>query len=284
MSNKPLISAQDLQFALEAGGVIVVDCRYDFADAAKGRRDWLEGHLPGARYAHLDDDLAAPVSSDSGRHPLPDPTEFAGWLSSIGWTPDHLLVAYDQGNAMFAARLWWMMRYYGFASKVLDGGLAAWNDLGYVIESGDVTVTPSEPVRLEGRESMTVDVSAVMANLENSSFTMIDARAPERYSGEVEPLDTAAGHIPGALNRVFAANLDGQGKFRPAEELAQQFNSLLGDVPAQDVVHSCGSGVTACHNLLAMEVAGLGGSRVYTGSWSEWIRDPARPTSRGSQP
>lgn len=278
---EPLIDPQELNALIESGHAVVVDCRFDFSNPDKGRQDWLAGHIPGAHYADLDRDLAAPITPSSGRHPLPENAEFARFLSSIGWTADKVLVAYDGGTSMLSARLWWQMRYLGFEARVLDGGLAAWKGSGLPLQQGAVDVVPSVAPELGGDQTLHVTTGEVQANLEQADFMILDARASDRFRGENETLDTAAGHIPGAVNFPFGRNLEMDGRFKPVAELRRQFESVLAGAEPSAVVHSCGSGVSACHNILAMEAAGLGGSRLYVGSWSEWIRDPDRPVETG---
>lgn len=281
MNSDNLLTTAQLNDLIQTGNCTVVDCRFDFIFKNKGRSDWLAGHIPGAFYAHLDDDLAAPVVDHSGRHPLPSPSDFAHYLASIGWSPGKLLVAYDAGSNAISARLWWMMRYFGQPSALLDGGLAAWEDAGLPLASGETRVTASPIENLMPIEPMAVSSELIHDSLGTSGLTVLDARAAERFSGEVENLDSKAGHIPGALNRPFDDNLDERGRFHAPEILKAQFVDALGETAPGKVVHSCGSGVTACHNLFAMERAGLGGSRLYPGSWSEWIRDPHRPVATG---
>ena len=281
MNANILVSAAELERLRGEAGCLVVDCRFDLADPARGRREWLAGHIPGAAYANLDADLSAPVQSHTGRHPLPDSTKFAAWLASIGWTPGRPVVAYDQGSNALAARLWWLMRYFRQPAALLDGGLAAWVASGRPLEAGEPELQSAEPVALHGAAQQTVDAAAILQQLGSGELQVLDARASPRFSGEVEPLDSRAGHIPGALNRPFGANLDANGRFKAPELLREEFAALLGGRTRESVVHSCGSGVTACHNLFAMELAGLSGSRLYPGSWSEWIRDPDRPIETG---
>jgi thiosulfate/3-mercaptopyruvate sulfurtransferase len=281
MNSEILISAAELNDLLRNESATVVDCRFDLVNTDKGRADWLKAHVPGAAYAHLDDDLAAPVQPHTGRHPLPEVGAFAAFLAAAGWSGDKLLVAYDNGSNAISARLWWMMRFYGKKAALLDGGYASWLDAGYPLESGNPQVTPSVPETLEPDPDMIVSAEAIKAHLNTGAEPVIDARAPDRYSGKVEPLDSRAGHIPGALNRPFTLNLDSSGRFKPAVELRSEFEALLANTRADKVVHSCGSGVTACHNLFAMELAGFAGSRLYPGSWSHWITDPERPIATG---
>ena len=276
----PLVSAEQLIAARAAGATpLIVDCSFDLADTGAGERAFAQGHLPGAVYAHLDRELAGAKTGRNGRHPLPARADFAATLARLGVTPARAVVVYDAQGGMYAARAWWMLRWVGHrAVSVLDGGLGAWKAAGGALETGDVApvaATTAYPVA----DSLvaTVDADALLKSL--GRVTLLDARAGERYRGEVEPLDARAGHIPGARSRFFKDNLDAQGRFRPAAELRAAFTAF-GAVPAR-VVHQCGSGVTACHNLLAMEVAGLSGSALYPGSWSEWSSDPARPVAVG---
>jgi len=281
MSRKILLSAAELDGLIRSGDCVPVDCRFDFADTGKGRSDWLTGHVPSARYAHLDDDLSSPIQPQTGRHPLPETSRFADYLGRIGWAPGKLLVAYDEGPDAVASRLWWLMRYYGQPAALLDGGLAAWTAEGLPLESGHPAPEALPAPSLVPDASMTVDTGAILNSLGDDSLLVLDARASQRFTGEVETLDTRAGHIPGSVNRPFGANLRLGGRFKDGAELREEFEDLLEDRLPASVAHSCGSGVTACHNLFAMELAGLGGSRVYPGSWSEWIRDPDRPIETG---
>lgn len=284
MSNEILLSAARLRELLTDGSTVVVDCRFNLAKPEKGRADWLAGHIPGAVYAHLDADLSAPVQPHTGRHPLPETGVFAEFLASAGWSSEKLLVAYDDGANAISARLWWMMRYYGKPSALLDGGFRAWLEAGYPTESGLPSVSRSVPEPLQPDPRMIVSADSISENLRSGEEPVVDARAPERFSGKIEPLDARAGHIPGSLNRPFTENLDASGRFRSPLDLKSDFQALLGKAGEEKVVHTCGSGVTACHNLFAMELAGLGGSRLYPGSWSHWIRDPERPVATGETP
>jgi thiosulfate/3-mercaptopyruvate sulfurtransferase len=281
MNSEILLSAQRLNELISGDGCLVVDCRFDLVNPGKGKAAWLTGHIPGAAYAHLDDDLAAPVQLHTGRHPLPEPARFAEFLASAGWSDNKLLVAYDEGSNAISSRLWWMMRYFGKRAALLDGGFQAWLEAGLPLETGAPSKHPSAPQQLTANPHMIVSADFISQRLGSADAVVLDARAPERYSGEVEPLDTRAGHMPGALNRPFSENLDGSGRFREARELKAEFESLLGKTNAKNVIHSCGSGVTACHNLFAMELAGLDASCLYPGSWSHWIRDPDRPVVTG---
>jgi thiosulfate/3-mercaptopyruvate sulfurtransferase len=270
-----LLSAGRLAELIQSNSCVVVDCRFDLSQPQKSRQDYLDGHIPQAVYAHLDEHLSSAITPQSGRHPMPGPESFALFLVSIGWQEDKLLVAYDAGNNAFSARLWWLMRYFGLAAALLDGGLEAWKRAGFTLQQGSTTVAPGTAPILAANDSLTVSAADILRR--KGELTLIDARAAERYSGATEPLDSAAGHIPGALNRPLAMNLDAQGQFKSRDQLREDFRQLLPDVEVNNVVHYCGSGVTACHNAFAMEWAGIGVSRIYPGSWSEWIRDPSRP-------
>ncbi|MBT8048975.1 MAG: sulfurtransferase [Xanthomonadales bacterium] len=284
MNNEILLSSARLNELIRAGECTVVDCRFDLSAPGKGRADWLAGHIPGAAYAHLDNDLAAPIQSDSGRHPLPELAAFAAFLASIGWSRGRLLVAYDEGSNAIASRLWWMMRNTGQPSALLDGGLSAWTEAGLPLESGNSRFESTQPEKLISDQAQLVSADEILRCMESPELTVLDARAPERYAGTVELLDSKAGHIPGAVNRPFSDNLDSKGRFQSPDRLRAEFELLAAPGQPERVVHSCGSGVTACHNLFAMELAGLPGSRLYPGSWSEWIRDPSRPIRTGETP
>jgi len=282
MSAKFLLSPAELENLIDAGRCVVVDCRFDFADPSKGRADWRSGHVRGAIYANLDADLSSPIEPHTGRHPLPDPVRFARFLAAGGWSPGKILVAYDEGPNAVASRLWWLMRYFGQPAALLDGGLAAWVASGRPLEGGESRPEAAVPVALEPCDAMVVDAAAIEAALGGSAMRILDARASQRFTGEVETLDSKAGHIPGAVNRPFGANLRLDGRFKDRDALRREYEQLLEGRHNADIVHSCGSGVTACHNLFAMEWAGLAGSRLYAGSWSEWIRDVRRPIQTGS--
>jgi thiosulfate/3-mercaptopyruvate sulfurtransferase len=276
----PLVPAEQLMAALTAGvRPLIIDCSFDLADAGAGERAFAQAHLPGAVYAHLDRELAGAKTGRNGRHPLPARADWGTTLARLGVTPARAVVVYDAQGGMYAARAWWMLRWVGHAAvSVLDGGLGAWKAAGGAFETGAVVPTPAAAAYPLGDSLVaSIDGDALLKSL--GRVTLLDARAGERYRGEVEPLDARAGHIPGARSRFFKDNLDADGRFRPAAELRAMFTAF-GAAPAQ-VVHQCGSGVTACHNLLAMEVAGLPGSALYPGSWSEWSSDPSRPVALG---
>ena len=277
MSSEILVSPERLQQLITAGDCLVVDCRFDLSDVKKGRNDWLEGHIPGAHYAHLDDDLASPITVQSGRHPLPETGAFARFLASLGWSEGQLVVACDEGSNALAGRMWWLMRYFAQPAALLDGGLAAWKEAGLPLETGPVESQQAPVASLQAITAMAVSSGEVLKNLESKDDIVLDARSPERFSGEVEPLDTKGGHIPDSVNRHLELNLEANGRFKAPSKLRSEFEALLGETGAASVVHSCGSGIAACHNLFAMELAGMGTSRLYPGSWSEWIRNPSRP-------
>lgn len=276
-----LITVQELAALGADAGVLLVDCRHELADPGKGERAWTEGHLPGAVHAHLDRDLSDLRKPALGRHPLPDAADFAALLSRWGCDAARQVVVYDDAGGAIAARLWWMLRLAGHtAAAVLDGGFPAWLAAGL-----PVTREPPLPaacaVELAFQAKNLIDADTLQRELAADAVLLLDARAAPRFRGEVEPIDPVAGHVPGARNRPFALNLDARGCFKPRDALRAEFAGLLGARAAAQVVHMCGSGVTACHNLLAMEHAGLAGSRVYAPSWSGWIADPARPVARG---
>ena len=276
-----LISTADLAARLGAPEIVVVDLRHDLGQPdAWGEAQYQAGHVPGAVFAHLDRDLSAPKTGSNGRHPLPSPAVCAALFGRLGIGAGTQVVAYDQGSGAYASRLWWMLRWLGHeAAAVLDGGFDRWTREGRPVTA---EVPVPRPATFTTRPVVTpVDAAAVASALGGESMLLIDARAPERFRGEVEPLDPVAGHIPGAVNRPFLRNLGPEGTFKPAAELRAEFDALLNGKPPAVVVHQCGSGVTACHNALAMEIAGLPGARLYPGSWSEWCADPARPVARG---
>ncbi|QEL64275.1 thiosulfate sulfurtransferase [Oryzomicrobium terrae] len=277
--SSPLLSVAGLAAQLSDPALRVVDCRHDLANPAAGEAAYGVGHIPGAVFAHLDRDLSGAMNGRNGRHPLPEAATLAARLGLLGIGPETRVVAYDDGPGMFAARLWWLLRWLGHDRvAVLDGGLAAWKSAGHPLE----TPRP-EPIseHLPWRSAMdVVSAGEVLENLDRRAFQLVDARAPDRFRGENETLDPVGGHIPGAINRFFRDNLAPDGTFKPAARLRQEWQTLLAGRDPARVVHQCGSGVTACHNLLAMEVAGLAGSRLYAGSWSEWVSDPARPVAR----
>jgi thiosulfate/3-mercaptopyruvate sulfurtransferase len=261
---------------------VIVDCRYKLDDESWGEREYAAKHIPGAVFAHLGHDLAGVKTGTNGRHPLPDPHALAATFGRLGITSGVQVVAYDQDTGMFASRLWWLLRWLGHdAVAVLDGGFKKWLAEGRSTASG-VERNPPREFTGSPRTDMQVDAKTVAALIANRDATLVDARAPERYRGETEPIDKKAGHIPGAANHFFGWNLDEAGTFRTPEELRAKFGETIGAPVAGDrIVCYCGSGVTACHNLLALESAGITGAKLYPGSWSEWSSDPSRPVEQG---
>jgi len=276
-----LVCAADLAAQLAAPDLVVVDVRHDLARPdALGGDQYRAAHVPGAVFAHLDRDLSAPKTGINGRHPLPSPAACAALFGRLGIDASRQVVAYDQNNGAYASRLWWMLRWLGHdAVAVLDGGFDQWVREGRAV-TADVP-QPRPGTFVARPRASTVDADAVRASLGSGTLMVVDARAPERYRGDVEPLDPVAGHIPGAVNRPFGRNLLADGTFKPAAALRAEFETLLAGRAPPTIVHQCGSGVTACHNALAMECAGLPGARLYPGSWSEWCADPSRPVARG---
>ena len=292
MMPSPLLSTQALQQKLQnpMADILVVDCSFDLSDPAAGRRAHDAAHIPGAVYVSLDDSLSAAKTGRNGRHPLPERSSFARAMAALGVNQDTLVVAYDNSGSMYAARLWWMLRWAGHAAAaVLDGGLAAWQaEGGTTSPAGDANSAALSSGRKAGnfmlRDSLVSAASyaEVLANVGSGERLVIDARAPDRFRGENETLDPVAGHIPGAVNRLFRDNLGADGRFKPAARLRSDFLALIGDRPTSLLIHQCGSGVTACHNLLAMEIAGLTGAALYPGSWSEWCAQAEAPIATGA--
>ncbi len=283
MSLAQLISPAQLSARQDEPGLIILDCRFSLDDPAYGQRSYNESHVPKARFADLERDLSGPVTRGvTGRHPLPDPTTLAAKLRDWGITADSTIVLYDDGPGAFAARAWWLLAWLGKRDGVylLDGGLKAWRDAELPLTA----VTPSvQPGSFSGQPdaSLLVDADDLQQRLGNANLTLLDARALPRFKGEVEPIDPVAGHIPGAQCAAFTDNLGSDGRFLPAEALKQRFAALIGDRPLDDLVAYCGSGVTACHNLFALSLAGYPLARLYAGSWSEWITQPSRPLATG---
>ena len=275
MNDSPLISVNELSAQGDENFFRVCDCRFLLSQADAGRAQYLASHIPGASYVDLEADLSGPVGSRTGRHPLPEVGVFRETLGHLGLTPDMPVVVYDDGGCAMAARFWWMLRWMGHSDvKVLDGGFAAWQAAGFALASGNETY---QSAIYEGPadDDLWVSVETVESIVGQGSGLIVDAREASRFKGWQEPLDLVAGHIPSALNRPFIENMR-EGKFKSTGELRQAFKTLMSARSPRDVIHSCGSGVTACHNLLAMEHAGLPGSRLFVGSWSEWITDQRR--------
>ncbi|GIZ12086.1 sulfurtransferase [Pseudomonas sp. NCCP-436] len=279
-----LISTEQLHQRLGENNLILLDCRFALEEPAYGRRSYLDGHIPGAHFLDLEQDLSAPVISGvTGRHPLPDPSALVERLRACGLRADSQVVIYDDGPGAFAARAWWLLLWLGKRDGLylLDGGLKAWREAGLTLDSqpptagnGDFCASPDD--------SLVLSAEQLLLRLGSSDLTLLDARALPRFRGEVEPIDPVAGHIPGAQCAAFTDNLGVDGRFLPREALRERFDRLRGERPLNNLVAYCGSGVTACHNLFAMNLAGYPLAPLYAGSWSEWITDPARPVATGN--
>jgi thiosulfate/3-mercaptopyruvate sulfurtransferase len=280
----PLISAAQLATHLDDPSWVVVDCRFTLTDPAAGPVAYASSHIPGARYANLDDDLARHPRPSEGRHPLPDGEDFAARLGAWGVGNDSTVVAYDEASGAIAARLWWLLGWLGHDRRlVLDGGFAAWSAAGLRVETRKPDWKPKRFVPRRVAQDSVVEASELPA-LQAAGGLLVDARAAPRYRGEQEPIDPVAGHVPGAVNRPGSVNLEADGRFRAPDALRRELTELLGGRPAEQVIAMCGSGVTACQLLLALSAAGLDGAKLYAGSWSEWIRDPKRPIAKGPKP
>jgi thiosulfate/3-mercaptopyruvate sulfurtransferase len=279
-----LISVEQLAQNIQNPDWVILDCRHDLMNPQAGRDAFNAGHLPHAQFADIDialsDKSPAPHGKFKGRHPLPSRETFIQTLQEWGITEDSQVVAYDAQGGMFAARLWWMLRWVGHAAvAVLDGGLPAWQAAGQRVTT-EVRARSRGTILLKPSLVSTVNADELVANLESGKKQVVDARAPDRFRGENEIIDPVGGHIPNAVNRFFKDNLEADGRFKAPEQLRQELGALIPDV--QSAVMQCGSGVTACHNLLALEVAGMSGASLYPGSWSEWCADPKRPVATGS--
>jgi thiosulfate/3-mercaptopyruvate sulfurtransferase len=273
-----VVSTEQLAQHLTYPAWVVIDCRFTLTNAEAGAAAYAQGHIPGARYAHLDNDLAGPKNGRNGRHPLPDVEVFAQKLGAWGIDADTQVVVYDDSFGAIAVRLWWMLRWMGHdAVALLDGGLPKWQREQRPLNADLPQITP-KVFKAQVRHDMVVDTNAV---LHAASSLIVDARAEMRFIGEIEPLDPVAGHVPGAKNLPFDDNLAMDGTLLPAVELRELYTELLDGKAPEQVIHMCGSGVTTCHNLLAMEIAGLKGGKLYAGSWSEWVADPSRPVAKG---
>jgi len=281
MYSNTLVTTEDLAAHLDDPNWVILDCRFTLTDTEAGRQAYEKAHIPGARYVHLDDDLSAPVSETTGRHPLPDPRELAEKLCGWGVGVNKQVVVYDDSYGAMAVRLWWMMRWLGHPGvALLDGGYPKWLREKRPVNA-DIPTPHKATCACLPEPSQIVGADEVMRASREGDQIIIDARPDRRFTGEFEPLDPVAGHVPGAINWPFDENLDVDGTFLPPEALRENYQALLKGKPTWQAIHMCGSGVTACHNILAMEIAGLPGSRLYPGSWSEWITDPARPVATG---
>lgn len=276
-----LISTTELKSNLDRPDWLVVDCRFDLARPAAGEEAYAIAHISGAVYAHLDRDLSGPITPHTGRHPLPAPEQFAATLSRWGVSTETQVVAYDADAGAFASRLWWLLRWVGHRrAAVLDGGFKAWQSAGLPVTAQRPTRTASRFIAHPDR-SMWLDAAQVAERVGRSDWRLLDARAPERFAGEVEPLDPVAGHVPGARNHPFASSMGENGRLLPADQLRERFAASQAGVADSNTIAMCGSGVTACHLLLALEAAGKPGAKLYAGSWSEWIRDASRGVGKG---
>ncbi len=277
-----IVRTSDLASRLGDPHWVVFDCRHTLTDPDAGRRAYAREHIPTARFAHMEEDLSDHSRRGAGRHPLPDPNRFAEKLGRWGVGESTQVVVYDDSFGSMAVRMWWMLKWLGHeAVALLDGGIPKWKREGRPLTADPPEMFPTVFPRSTGARSMWVDAHEVAEGMVKGTIRLIDARAPERFHGEKETIDPVAGHVPGAVNHPFEDNLGLDGTFLPPDELGAAYRALLNGVSAGKVVQMCGSGVTACHNLLAMEIAGLKGARLYPGSWSEWIADPLRPAARG---
>jgi thiosulfate/3-mercaptopyruvate sulfurtransferase len=284
MSCTTILSTSDLAQHLTDPDWAIVDCRFWLDDTERGRRDYRRAHIPGAVYAHMDEDLSGPiVPGKTGRHPLPEIDAITKMLSGWGIDSSVQVVAYDDAGASMAARLWWMLRWLGHeAAAVLDGGFPHWQKEGRQTRDGVETRSPRS-FWPRPRPDTLVNAGDILAAMGGRKLRVFDSRAADRYRGENETIDPVAGHIPGAISAPYAGNIGPDGRFLPRKELRARFEALLGDVPAGQTAFYCGSGVSAAHNLLALAHAGLGEARLYAGSWSEWIADPSRPIATGNE-
>ena len=278
MSYTALVAAATLAAHLDDPAWLVIDVRHQLADTGYGECVYAENHIPGAVFLHCDCDLSGPMTGSNGRHPLPAVEKLAARLGEIGIGPQTQVVIYDDAQGMIAGRLWWLLRWLGHEQvAVLDGGLQAWQAAGRALTT-ELPVLRPTTFTAKVRDTM-VDADYVQAFLQTSRMHLVDARSPDRFRGENETIDPVGGHIPGAVNRFFRENLRADGRFKPAAELRAEWLMVLAGASPEQVVHQCGSGVSACHNILAMEIAGLPGSRLYAGSWSEWCADCGRPVA-----
>jgi thiosulfate/3-mercaptopyruvate sulfurtransferase len=277
-----LLRADDLASHLNDPAWVIFDCRHDLVDHAKGERLYREGHVPGAHFAAVETAMSGAKTGKNGRHPLPEPAAIAEFFARHGVTRESTIVAYDDAGGLYAARLWWLARWIGFSRvALLDGGWPKWISEGRPVSREVPDATPTGVENVSAEPAQVWSAADVQRLLSDATCALIDARAGERYRGEVEPMDPVAGHIPGALNRFYKANLNADLTFRPAEEIRREFEVLVDGRDPERVGHQCGSGITACANIFAMEYAGLADSKLYAGSWSEWVADPSRPVAKG---
>lgn len=280
MSFQTIISVEELNENINQKSWCLFDCRFSLKDPKEGLVKFNQGHIPGAQFADMDTDLSSTMTTNSGRHPLPDPIELIEKLQNWGVSNASQVICYDDMSGAFAARMWWLMKWLGHDdTAVLDGGLSQWTKSNLPIET-DVHSRPVGTFNGEANNSMWVDINFIQEQLELNKIHLLDARTSDRYTAKDRKTDPVAGHIPGALSFPFAANLTKQGKFKPAKDLHKRFSNVFSN-DQTEVINMCGSGVTACHNLLAMNIAGLPLTRLYVGSWSEWIKEKSRPVATG---
>jgi thiosulfate/3-mercaptopyruvate sulfurtransferase len=288
VKTSPLVTCEEAATHLDDPQWVFVDCRYDLAKPDWGRDAHAANHIPGSFHAHVDKDLSSPVGDGRhGRHPLPEPQAFRAWCGKLGITPDTRVVCYDDQAGQWASRLWWLLRYYGHRNvSVLDGGMTRWKSLGLPLDNGPSRARAQVEFSGEPGHMPTIDTARIETGLgQRGGYQLVDARAGERYRGEVEPIDKRAGHIPGAISMPFGGNVGSEMRFHPPEKLADRFIGTLGVQDVGKVACYCGSGVTGPHNVLAMEVAGMGTAALYPGSWSEWSwPDAERPVETGPGP
>ncbi|MCP4074778.1 MAG: sulfurtransferase [Gammaproteobacteria bacterium] len=278
-----LIKANELLLHVEDKNWLIFDCRFDLSDVDKGQKSYAVSHLPGAIYAHLDDHLSSPITPDSGRHPMPDTKKLIQWLATCGLTEQTQVVVYDDSFAAMSSRLWWLLKCLGHeAVAILDGGWQAWVNQSLVVDSKLPELHASN-FTADLNEHCVVTTRDVLNNINTDDFQLVDVRTNERFIGKLEPIDPVAGHIPGAMNMPLIDNLDENGFFKTAAQLKAMYSALCESRSAENQVYMCGSGVTACHSIFALSLAGCGFAKVYAGSWSEWIRDPGRPAAIGQE-
>ncbi len=278
---RTIISAHDLHENIRDNSWFVFDCRFMLKDAQGGLRKFNQGHIPGAQFANLDTDLSSPMTTSSGRHPLPDPQVFTEKLRSWGVRNDCQAICYDDSSGAFAARMWWLLNWVGHRRvAVLDGGIDKWSELGFALET-KTTARPTSVFIAEVDDFIWVDTNFIQRRMQVGDITLLDARSHERFTAIDQKTDPRPGHVPGAINYPFAGNLDKQGIFLPADELQKRFTPVFSNHRRDQIISMCGSGVTACHNLLAMSIAGFPSTRLYVGSWSEWSKDANRPVATG---
>jgi len=282
MSYTTTVSTQTLEENIENPDWLIIDCRSSLTDHNAGFNAYTEGHIPNSFFANLEDDFSSPIDSHSGRHPLPDFDKLTNKLGSWGINKDTQVIAYDDASGAYAVRMWWQLRSFGHNKvAILDGGINQWTKEQRGLSTEVPEKSAAGPYDVHFDSSSVTTTEQIQSNISENTFTLLDARTPERYRGEAEPIDTVAGRVPGAVNRAFQLNLNEEGLFLSPEELKQQYQPIVDSAINKEIVHMCGSGVTACHNMLAMEIAGFDTTKLYVGSWSEWIRDSKRPIATG---